>query len=151
MKQLFYIFLLLCFLSCKNKTDKSDLQLSDTQFKEVLLSLHSYEGGLNTTIFRQDSLYKLNRTAYDSIFEKHQVSEQDFLSDYNLYLTHFPNDLDTIYQTIINDLNVKLDSLVKIKQDSIQKANRDKLIDRRLEKMERKRSLKIGKNNVESR
>ena len=151
MKQQLVLILLLLIIGCKNNQGKADLQLSQSQFTEVLKSLHLYEGKMNVTSFQRDSIYTTYHSDYDSIFESKGVSKEQFINDYNIYLYYFPSDLDTIYQTILSNLEVRRDSLEQVRRDSLNNENKKQLEQRNEVRGNKEiKNLNIRRRNGES-
>ena len=142
MKQQLVLLLFIVFVGCKNNQHKTDLQLSTSQFTNVLKDLHFYEGKIEQRILHSDSMFVEIHNGYDSIFQAHAIEKSDFSNDYNLYVTQFPTELDSIYQTVINELEELEDSLQLVRQESkrntINKKDDSLQVDEQLRRIEQR-------------
>ena len=111
MKKILFFLLILSFSNCKNKQERTKFLLPRNQFKEVLQELHRYEGKYNIRVFREDSLHEEEMVRYDSLFAANNVSRKEFFRDYDAYIQNQPHELDTMYQEIVDELELIRDSL----------------------------------------
>lgn len=114
-----FVLLLFLLFSCKNSGKKKELQLNRSQFEQCLEALHIYEGYLGVRDFANDSITLQQQAGYDSIFNHYQLSREQFFDEYNRYLRYYPEDLDSIYKQLSEELEMLVDSAQGPKMEHI--------------------------------
>jgi hypothetical protein len=72
----------------------------------VLADMHLADAGLQLRALSPDSL-KRSLAGYDQfIFEKHQISKEDFEASFDYYLS-IPMQMDTVLTLVVDELNNK--------------------------------------------
>lgn len=129
MKKLIVI-LLFGIIGCKGKQQPKDLPLGPEQFEQVLMDIHRLESNYTSEFFRIDSLSPTLNKQYDSLFKANGIQREQFYQTFTAYSLQFPEDLDTIYQHILDEFEHERDSLraqqrkIIPKKDSIQPINK---------------------------
>lgn len=111
----------MCLLACKNKTELSELPISEENLVEILADLHLYENKFESKTFLRDSLSTNLDRGYDSILQEHGVTHQEFFKTYNEYLVAYPLELDSLYNDVAEHLEIERDSI------RIERKNKNKI------------------------
>jgi hypothetical protein len=69
----------------------------------LLTDIQIAEAGVNQIGLISDSLSKSMLWHYDFVFKKYNVSEKQFVANYDFYLQE-PSDLDSVYADVLNNL-----------------------------------------------
>ena len=98
------------FYSCKeDKVIKPESILSQQKMTNILIEMHLIDAHLNLAIMPQDSIKMMLVNEYGELFEKEGISQSKFNDSYKWYSNH-SDELDAIYENIVNALEDKLDS-----------------------------------------
>jgi hypothetical protein len=105
-----FLFLLVLIISCSDEGVKSVPKPSNLMSREnvaaVLADMHLADAGLQLRALSPDSL-KRSLAGYDQfIFEKHQISKEDFEASFDYYLS-IPMQMDTVLTLVVDELNNK--------------------------------------------
>jgi len=101
MKRLFLvIFVISSCLSCKQNT--FTVVIPKKKMKEILVDLSLTDAIMKTDISYHNQYY-VDKSFYDSIYNKHHVSEKQFI--WNIMQYNSTNEMVEIYQNAIADLS----------------------------------------------
>ena len=78
----------------------------------VLVDMHIADAHINLGSTPQDSARLLLTGEYDSILKKHGINQKSFNESHHWYVNN-TNELDAIYEKVVNRLEAKKDSLQK--------------------------------------
>lgn len=99
--------------------------MSHESMVHVLMEIHLAERKLTSLGIRQDSIRPLFERTRPVIFKKVGVDEKQFKESFEYYKEH-PQELETIYSTLIDSLNLReqraqMDKPVERKRDAVPK------------------------------
>ncbi|MEQ8908344.1 MAG: DUF4296 domain-containing protein [Vicingaceae bacterium] len=119
MRQQAYLSLLIIvsvFLyACQEEEKKPDYLLEEDRFVEVLTEFQLAEAVVRLGYHRtKDSMY-YNDSIYQAVFQKVNLSEAEFDSNYHYYLER-PKELEKIYEKVITNLSQRTAELEKVKE-----------------------------------
>jgi len=102
-----FLLILTFFLifSCKNRDYENDLYLPKDKMINILIEIHLLEEKVNQLNYSEDSLRNIYELFEKEIFEKYDVSDEEYRKSYSYYFFD-PKQLDEIYQSVIDSLNV---------------------------------------------
>lgn len=105
MKKLLIISaLLVLFIACEKEEKKPDYLWPEEQFVEVLTEFQKTESLVRLEYHRfKDSAYA-NDSVYAALYEKMEVEEEEFDSNYYYYLRN-PEKLEKIYEEVITRIS----------------------------------------------
>lgn len=136
MKKLFaVIFVLLVFFlalhACESdRSSSKDYKIIENdKMVDVMVDVHIIEATLRDKKISGDSLKKLTSDYYQNLFDKHNISRQDFDSSFAYYEDNV-GELNNIYEKVIERLNKKqrkLEQVQKEQRENEEKGNREKL------------------------
>lgn len=111
MKYCLWIVLIIgLFFSCKNHKEKSDVEvnliLHDTSFVNILVDIHLIEAAKHLKYIPNDSSLSNLPNYYNLIFNKHRISEDEFLFTYN-YNIQDPKKMQKILSKVISEIELK--------------------------------------------
>lgn len=129
MKKIFFLLSLCLFVACSKTTKQKDLPISREQLKANLKALHLFEASLSTSIFSTDSLSIEFQEQYDSVFAANQINKEDFQTTYYAYYNNYPEELDSIYNELIQELTALKDTKAEHKKED--KLNQPKVTPRK--------------------
>ncbi|MCF8307488.1 MAG: DUF4296 domain-containing protein [Bacteroidales bacterium] len=132
MKKLFavIIVLLVFFLAmdaCDNDRSSSEEYkiIENDKMVDVMVDVHIIEATLRNKKISGDSLKKLTNNYYQTLFDKYNISRQDFDSSFAYYEANV-GQLNNIYEKVIERLNKKQRKLEQIQKEQREKErNRD--------------------------
>ena len=104
----FRIFLFLTFFlifSCKNDTIDNKKYISKEKMVNILIDIHLIEEKVNQLNFSKDSSKGMFDMLEKEIFQKYNITDEDYRKSYSHYFFN-PKELDDIYQSVIDSLNV---------------------------------------------
>ena len=104
----FRIFLFLTFFlifSCKNDTIDNKKYISKEKMVNILINIHLIEEKVNQLNFSKDSSKGMFDMLEKEIFQKYNITDEDYRKSYSHYFFN-PKELDDIYQSVIDSLNV---------------------------------------------
>ena len=104
----FRIFLFLTFFlifSCKNDTTDNKKYISKEKMVNILIDIHLIEEKVNQLNFSKDSSKVMFDMLEKEIFQKYNITDEDYRKSYSHYFFN-PEELDDIYQSVIDSLNV---------------------------------------------
>jgi EAL domain-containing protein (putative c-di-GMP-specific phosphodiesterase class I) len=98
--------MLLFFLASCRGTHSDNPIIDKEKFIAILIDIHLTEASL-----MQSNPFEKGRTVsmimqYDKIFEKHQVSREDFMQTFDYYRQH-PKEMDELYNEITERMTIK--------------------------------------------
>ena len=125
----FFIFsLLILFVSCTDKTNSVPSKIiSKDKMVDVLVDIHLAEAAADNHGLTKPEINVMMAARYDSIFQKHEITFEQFRTSYDYYMNH-PDVFSDIYSEVVNKLTtmvskVKNDKKIKPsplpKQDSL--------------------------------
>jgi hypothetical protein len=107
-------FLAVIFLgSCKSDNPKGIL--SHQQMEGVLTDIHIVDGSLTDKIMVPDTMFKYGNAQYMQIFKQHNVDSGAFKKSFKYYANR-PDELFEIYDKVIADIKVQVDSATKVRE-----------------------------------
>ena len=104
----FRIFLFLTFFlifTCKNDTIDNKKYISKEKMVNILIDIHLIEEKVNQLNFSKDSSIVMFDMLEKEIFQKYNITDEDYRKSYSHYFFN-PKELDDIYQSVIDSLNV---------------------------------------------
>ena len=104
----FRIFLFLTFFlifSCKNDAIDNKKYISKEKMVKILIDIHLIEEKVNQLNFSKDSSKVMFDMLEKEIFQKYNLTDEDYRKSYSHYFFN-PKELDDIYQSVIDSLNV---------------------------------------------
>lgn len=123
MRRYLPFLLLLFFLSCSHQQqeEKSKRFLPKDKMIHVLLDIHLSDAMMvhDGTMKSEEQMKKVS-VEYEKIFNKHEVTSQEFYSTFNYYLNH-PAEMDSVYKDLVEVAIQKQSEMIKNLQ-----SNRDK-------------------------
>ena len=106
-------FLALLFLgACSGKEKTPAGIIKKDQMVGLLTDIHIVNGTLYMVPQMPDSLYKYGMGRYLIVFKKHHTDTTQFKKSI-MYYASKPDELETMYQQVMNNLQAKGDSLSK--------------------------------------
>lgn len=108
MRKIVLGFFLCMIAACGNKeTEMPSDVIPQDKMMHVLMDIHLAEAGLRTeNTFRADSLTQMTVNYYQFIFDKHQVTKEEFRRSFRFY-TDNPEMMEKIYQKMIEEMSKK--------------------------------------------
>lgn len=98
------IALVITTIGCGNKNIlKPDPFFDRNKMAAILTDIQIAEAGINQIGLPADSLNKSMLWHYDFVFKKHNVTEKQFVENYDFYLQE-PADLDSVYIDVVNNI-----------------------------------------------
>ncbi len=114
LKYIILFFSLSIFLfSCKEKKDPASI-IDHNRMINLLTDVHITDGSLQVYI-NPDSLYKYGTAKYVALFKTYHTDSVQFRKSLIYYSTK-PDELLTMYDQILKNLNSKKDSLEKVQE-----------------------------------
>jgi len=104
----FRIFLFLTIFlifSCKNDDVDNKKYISKEKMVKILIDIHLIEEKVNQLNFSKDSSKSIFNLLEKEIFVKHDISDEEYRLSYSYYFFN-PKELDDIYKSVIDSLNV---------------------------------------------
>ncbi|WP_342644345.1 DUF4296 domain-containing protein [Mucilaginibacter sp. CSA2-8R] len=115
-KRIYYIlFFLVMFFLCSCKSDKPKEILSHEQMEHVLIEIHVVDGTLTDKMMVPDTMFKYGNAQYMQIFKQQNIDSGAFKKSFKYY-TNRPDELFEIYDKVIADIKVRVDSATKVKE-----------------------------------
>ncbi len=115
-KHIYYIlFFLATIFLCSCKSDKPKGILSHEQMEHVLTDIHVVDGSLADKMMVPDTMFKYGNAQYTQIFKQHNIDSGDFKKSFKYY-TNRPDELFEIYDKVIADIKVRVDSATKVRE-----------------------------------
>ncbi len=102
-KRLIYIGLLCFTVSCAQK-ERPENVFSPDKMADVMLDVHLTQGITQARILTRDSALVSSEALTSFIYEKHQITEEDYLRSFDWYSDHL-KDFDAVYARVIEKLN----------------------------------------------
>ncbi|MBS7562969.1 DUF4296 domain-containing protein [Mucilaginibacter sp. Bleaf8] len=99
-------------LSCKGNETPPGI-LDKEQMAALLVDVHTIDGALATVPQFPDTLYKYGMGKYLNVFKQHHTDSAQFKKSFKYYVNK-PDQLDAVYDDVINRLNQKTDSVNKV-------------------------------------
>lgn len=91
-------------ISCSQKNNlKPDPFFDRKKMADILTDIQIAEAGVYQIGLPTDSLNKSMLWHYDFIFKKNNITENQFIENYNFYLQE-PADLDSVYIDVVNNI-----------------------------------------------
>ena len=102
-----FLLILTFFLifSCKNNDYENDLYLPKDKMINILIEIHLLEEKVNQLNYSEDSLRNIYELFEKEIFKNYDVSDEEYRKSYSYYFFD-PKQLDEIYQSVIDSLNI---------------------------------------------
>ncbi|TPE45989.1 DUF4296 domain-containing protein [Pontibacter mangrovi] len=117
MKKLFNLLFCLGLFSC-NKPEESrkpENMIPKGEMVRILADIHTTEALIEANIIHPDTAIMVFNTEQERILKNHDVTEEQFKSTYNYYLTHL-SEMDALYEEIVDTLSVR-ESKAKLKKE----------------------------------
>lgn len=99
------------FISCKGKDTPPGI-LDKEAMAALLVDVHLVDGSLSSVPQFPDTLYKYGMGKYLSVFKLHHTDSTQFKKSFKYYVNK-PDQLEAVYDDVINRLKQKTDSLNK--------------------------------------
>ncbi|TVR80297.1 MAG: DUF4296 domain-containing protein [Chitinophagaceae bacterium] len=103
----FFISLLIVSLSSCNFYSNDFKLLPADKMQEVLVDIHIEEAAAQHKFDHPDSVKIHMHEAYLYIFEKHEIEAADFFNSFEYYIYNKIDELDELYQYVIQELSLK--------------------------------------------
>ena len=102
-----FLLILTFFLifSCKNRDYENDLYLPKDKMINILIEIHLLEEKVNQLNYSEDSLRNIYELFEKEIFKNYSVSDEEYRKSFSYYFFD-PKQLDEIYQSVIDSLNI---------------------------------------------
>lgn len=105
-----YLLAILLMASCGENPElriakPADL-LNRNQMAEVLADMHVADAGLQLNHYSPDSIKRMNAGYADFILKKHNVSQKQFESSFDYYLS-IPMEMDSVYLVLVDVLSMR--------------------------------------------
>ena len=104
----FRIFLFLTFFlifSCRNDHDDNKKYISKEKMVKILIDIHLVEEKVNQLNYSNDSSKAVFNILEKEIFDKYNITDEEYRKSYSHYFFN-PKELDDIYKSVIDSLNV---------------------------------------------
>lgn len=102
-----FLFALSCVIlifACQSKKEQEGI-ISKNKMVKILVDVHLNEAYLgNERQLSRDKIKELTNTYYCDIFEKHEVTEEDFFKSFDYYYTNL-DEMQDIYEKVVALLN----------------------------------------------
>ncbi|MBX2895884.1 MAG: DUF4296 domain-containing protein [Cyclobacteriaceae bacterium] len=113
---------ILSLLACKQETPPPDI-LSPAEFSKFLVEVYLAEARMNSTALQRDSAIKVFAAYENKLFNQFNLSDSIILKTQQYYMDH-PQQLEKIYDSVIDTLNLREKKLQNRPADTLQKENR---------------------------
>jgi len=102
---LFFLFSILTLLiSCTGKTNSVPSRIiPKDKMVDVLVDIHLAEAAADNHGFTKLEINLIMASKYDTVFQKHEITYEQFTSSYSYYMNH-PDELSDIYSEVVNKL-----------------------------------------------
>ena len=101
---LFSFSILTLLISCNGKTNSVPHRIiSKDKMVDVLVDIHLAEAAADNHGFTKAEINLMMASKYDSIFQKHEITFDQFKTSYDYYLNH-PDEFSDIYSEVVNKL-----------------------------------------------
>jgi uncharacterized protein DUF4296 len=117
------LFSLLLFVTACVSHDTPKDVLDQKTMTSLLTELHIIDGSLYTVMQVPDTLYKYGHGKFLVVFKKYHTDSVQFKKSMQYYCNR-PDLLQTIYQTVGDNIKQKNDSLTKANQKQIEAENK---------------------------
>lgn len=104
MRILSLLILILSIASCRKSEDHSSADLSKEEMIDILVDMHLAQASLDLEKVQGDSMFLGARKYYATIFQLHEVTEEEFYSSFEYYEKH-TDEFHEIYEEVVNRLN----------------------------------------------
>lgn len=122
MKNIFLcLFICLISFSCKPSPEKVKGVIPQETFTHILKDIHLTDGAMSRSQINRPYRKMKDITIYDTIFEKHGYTREDFQHTVTVYSSFTP-EFEKVYKNVISLLNQDLEKVIKQK-DSIEAVN----------------------------
>lgn len=111
--------MILCFallIACSHEDSKPKNVLPQEKIVPVLLDIYMAEGKVNDLRISHDSSVAIFDVYEDKIFEKHQIVDSVYRASMSYYFAN-PDQLEGIYETVLDSLNLREQRLKESKDD----------------------------------
>lgn len=107
MKRLFCILFCFSLLSCGTEQPETpENLLSQAQMVQILADIHTAEAQIESQVVYPDTAIMVFNQQEKAIFEKHEVTEQQFRDTYNYYQENLKQ-MDALYEIIVDTLSLR--------------------------------------------
>ena len=107
MKRLFYILFCFSVLACgEKKTDTPENLISRDKMVQILADIHIAEAQIEGKLIYPDTAQMVFKYKEEEIFEKHDVTEQEFRETYQYYKDNL-KEMDALYEIIVDTLSLR--------------------------------------------
>ena len=105
---LFSFSILTLQVSCNGKTNSVPHRIiSKDKMADILVDIHLAEAAADNHGFTKPEINLMMASKYDSIFQKHQITFEQFKSSYDYYMNH-PAEFSDIYSEVVNKLTTQV-------------------------------------------
>jgi|688.fasta_scaffold459982_2 hypothetical protein len=105
--RLIILFLVVSLIACGRKEAAQEIPddiLPMEKFSEIMTDVHLLEAVNNQKMIREDDQKVMTAEYYEQVFEKYQISREEFEKSYTFWVSR-PEDMMLIYDQVINNLN----------------------------------------------
>lgn len=110
-------------VACQTETRPPGV-LSPEEFSKVLVELYLAEARMNSTAIQRDSAMKLFAAYEDKLFSQFKLPDSTVLKTQQYYVDH-PQQLEKIYDSVIDTLSLRQQKLNKKASDSFIQKRKD--------------------------
>lgn len=104
MKKYIIILVTLVLVACSNKPKVPDYVIPQEEMVNIVVDIHLLDGIMTVNRIRKSLVNKDSVNYYNQIFEKYNITQEDF--DTSLYFySHNINEYNDIYEQVLNKLN----------------------------------------------
>ncbi|MFY0652089.1 MAG: DUF4296 domain-containing protein [Cyclobacteriaceae bacterium] len=116
MKNIFLTLLIFILFSCGNGAEIPNDLLPKEKLVQILIDVHVLESKIQNIRVKKDSSQLLYNTFEKEIFEKHGIERDVYDRSYRYYLEEL-NEMENIYKTVIDSLNLREKSVGKEEEE----------------------------------
>jgi hypothetical protein len=113
-----FIFLVAC-----QGNNVPDGIIEQKKMTNLLTEIHIVDGSMYNVLQIPDTLYKYGMDRYLKVFKKYHTDSVEFKKSFRYYTTR-PEILETMYDQIMKNIQMKSDSVNKLSLDQIAKDNK---------------------------
>lgn len=114
MRKYITLFFSVTFFLCACKGEKTPPDIIDRKVMVNLLTeVHTIDGRMYSVKQEPDSLYKYGYGKYSALFKRYRIDTGQFRKSM-VYYAQQPDELQVIYQEVLDNMKKKIDSLNKL-------------------------------------
>lgn len=99
------VSIIIVILACNETSNKKDKELlSDEKLIDVIYDIHIADGLLTANVMPKEEMFN-DTNIYYSVFEKHDISKDQFEATIEYYINNDYRKLESIYDKVLEKLN----------------------------------------------